>query len=234
VSGLDRRVVHALLPLHSALDRSRSASRIVISSEAFPSLSLSIRQTKSDWAEYSCWRAWRPGIDLGHLLRVMIRFSVRGSKLEARASRLLSGIVTSVFVSPKPGGIWPDGSDLKPGTCRRWSGQRLQLLPVLADAEMVRSGRSGGCTGPDLFGQSRVSKLLTASVGPYPPGFGLTNTLVTMPLSRRLALASSFEPLTEKRIINTQQVAEINSRTRHARQPTVLRPVGLRLANGER
>jgi hypothetical protein len=68
---------------------------------------------------------------------------------------------------------------------------------------------------PDLIcSDSPVSLTwLTPSVEPYSPGFGKANTLVTMPLSRRLALASSFEPLMERRIIERREVAEINSRT---------------------
>ena len=68
---------------------------------------------------------------------------------------------------------------------------------------------------PDLICSNSPVSLtwLTRVVGPYSPGFGLSNTLVSMPLSRRLAPASSFEPLPGSRIIDTQGVAEINSRT---------------------
>ena len=48
--------------------------------------------------------------------------------------------------------------------------------------------------------------------GPYPPGFGLPNTLITVPLNARMALASTFEPL-KAVTLDQARVAQVNSRT---------------------
>ncbi|MHB1033717.1 MAG: DUF4238 domain-containing protein [Pirellulales bacterium] len=53
----------------------------------------------------------------------------------------------------------------------------------------------------------------TLGNGPHSPGFGLLNTFLTLPLNRRLALASAFEELPAAHALSTADVAEINART---------------------
>jgi hypothetical protein len=52
--------------------------------------------------------------------------------------------------------------------------------------------------------------------GPYPPGFGVRNTLLTIPLSSRLLLASTFEEIPAKRTLTRPEVAMMNSRTQRS------------------
>ena len=53
----------------------------------------------------------------------------------------------------------------------------------------------------------------TAVQGPWPPGFGLTNTVATVPLNKRMAMVGMFKPLPAKRSIGKDEVAEVNSAT---------------------
>ncbi len=49
--------------------------------------------------------------------------------------------------------------------------------------------------------------------GPWPPGFGLKNTIVSLPLNGSIALVGKFEPSPAKRSIGKDEVAAINSAT---------------------
>ncbi len=49
--------------------------------------------------------------------------------------------------------------------------------------------------------------------GPCPPGFGVPNTIVTVPLSRRVALVGMFEPLLKRCEIGEVDVARLNLST---------------------
>lgn len=72
-----------------------------------------------------------------------------------------------------------------------------------------------GSDGPDLIcSDCPVCLTWTKDVhGPYPPGFGLRNTLLTVPLSKRLMLASTFEEMPKAVPLTHVHVAEMNSRT---------------------
>ncbi len=52
-----------------------------------------------------------------------------------------------------------------------------------------------------------------AAQGPWPPGFGLKNTVVTVPLDKRMALVGTFEPLPAKRTFGMSEVAAMNAAT---------------------
>jgi len=61
---------------------------------------------------------------------------------------------------------------------------------------------------------SSVSLTWTTAVqGPWPPGFGLTNTVATVPLNKRMAMIGMFEPLPATRSIGKDEVAAVNSAT---------------------
>jgi len=47
----------------------------------------------------------------------------------------------------------------------------------------------------------------------YPPGFGCRNTLMTIPLTRRLAVASSYEQIPRNRALSDQDAEYLNART---------------------
>jgi hypothetical protein len=49
--------------------------------------------------------------------------------------------------------------------------------------------------------------------GPWPPGFGTLNTIVTIPLNRRMAMASMLEFDLGPRILDREGVAQLNSAT---------------------
>lgn len=56
-------------------------------------------------------------------------------------------------------------------------------------------------------------------VGPYSPGFGTVNTVVSVPLSKRVALVSMLEVDVGPRTMGRNEVAQLNSATgMHARQ----------------
>lgn len=79
---------------------------------------------------------------------------------------------------------------------RQWA-----LWPVASDAPNLICSDSPVC----LTWTKRVT-------GAYPPGFDLPNTLVTVPLSARLALASTFQAMQEM-TLDRVGVAQMNSRT---------------------
>ncbi len=58
----------------------------------------------------------------------------------------------------------------------------------------------------------------------WPPGHGLANTELTMPLSRELALLARFEGMPERLEANRQSVATINSRTGMYAERLILSP----------
>ena len=87
----------------------------------------------------------------------------------------------------------------------------ITLLPVLGQRQWALWPVAQDA--PSLIcSDTPVSLTWTKEVaGPHPAGFGLPNTLVTVPLGR-IALASTFEPL-KGVILDQALVAEINSRT---------------------
>jgi hypothetical protein len=79
---------------------------------------------------------------------------------------------------------------------RQWA-----LWPVAADATSL------------ICSDAPVSLTWTREVADlHPPGFGLPNTLVTVPLNARMVLASTFEPL-KAVTLDQGLVAQVNSRT---------------------
>lgn len=89
----------------------------------------------------------------------------------------------------------------------------ITLLPVLGQRKWAISSLVENV--PDLIcSDSPVCLTWNQSVpGPYPPGFGLNNTLLTVPLGKRIALFSTFEPLRETSVLVASDVATLNTRT---------------------
>jgi len=89
----------------------------------------------------------------------------------------------------------------------------IVLIPVLA--ERYWSLWLVSDNGPDLVcSDSPVYLGWTKQVsGLYPPGFGVPQTIVTVPLSRRVALVGMFEPLPKRRDIGEAEVARLNLST---------------------
>ncbi len=88
----------------------------------------------------------------------------------------------------------------------------ITLLPVLGQRQWTLWP-----VAPDtpnlICSDSPVCLTWTQQFGDlYPPGFGLSNTLVTVPLSARLMLASTFEPMNGL-TLDRAEVAQMNSRT---------------------
>jgi hypothetical protein len=88
----------------------------------------------------------------------------------------------------------------------------ITLLPVLGQREWALWPVA--LEAPSLICSDRpVCLTWTKQVaGPHSPGFGLSNTLLTVPLSARLALASTFEPM-HGLTLDRGGVAQMNSRT---------------------
>jgi hypothetical protein len=89
----------------------------------------------------------------------------------------------------------------------------ITLLPVLGQREWAVSLLADDA--PDLIcSDSPVCLTWKQPVsGPYPPGFGLRNTLLTVPLGKRMVLVSTFEPLQEASVLAASEVATLNTRT---------------------
>jgi hypothetical protein len=89
----------------------------------------------------------------------------------------------------------------------------LTLLPVLG----MRRWRLVVVAddAPDLICSSSPVCLTwsTAITSLYAPGFGLRNTLITLPINRRLMVESTFEDLPATMVLNRDHVAAMNSRT---------------------
>lgn len=47
----------------------------------------------------------------------------------------------------------------------------------------------------------------------YPPGYGLANTVVSVPLNRRVALVGTFEPLPGQQTVGSETIAGVNTAT---------------------
>lgn len=88
----------------------------------------------------------------------------------------------------------------------------ITLLPVLGRRKW--SLWSVATDAPDLICSDCPVCLTWAKDvhGPYSPGFGLSNTLVTVPLGKRLLLSSTFEGL-EAVTLDGKGVAAMNART---------------------
>lgn len=89
-----------------------------------------------------------------------------------------------------------------------------ELMPVIAQRNWALWIAEDNV--PDLIcSDSPVS--LTWEIpnnGPYPPGFELPNTLLTIPLNRRVLLISKFEEIETGCIIKEPEIAKSNTRTK--------------------
>ncbi len=101
---------------------------------------------------------------------------------------------------------------------RTWNVQTMLrmwivLIPVLVERQWSLWLVSDD--GPDLVcSDSPVYLGWRKQVGgPYSPGFGIPETIVTVPLSRRVALVGVFEPLPKRREIGKAEVARLNLST---------------------
>jgi len=89
----------------------------------------------------------------------------------------------------------------------------VTLAPILSlrtwNLWIVKSG------APDLFCSDSPVALTwaTAVTGPYPPGFGLRNTVVSVPLHKRLAMVGMFDVDVGRRLLEVSEVAQLNSAT---------------------
>lgn len=101
--------------------------------------------------------------------------------------------------------------------------QMIQMAAVLAPLLGLRTWQLwiADPTAPDLIcSDSPVSlNWATAVTGPYPPGFGLRNTVVSIPLHKRVAMVGMLETDVGRRTIGKFEVAQLNSATgMHASQ----------------
>ena len=88
----------------------------------------------------------------------------------------------------------------------------ITLLPVFGQRQWAIWPVAPDATSL-ICSDAPVSLTWTQEVaGPYPPGFGLPNTLITVPLNARMVLASTFEPL-KAVTLDQARVAQVNSRT---------------------
>jgi hypothetical protein len=89
----------------------------------------------------------------------------------------------------------------------------IQLFPVLCERQWSLLLPADGT--PDLICSDWPVGLMwtVPEPGPYPPGFGMRGTVLTVPLTRRLALASSFEEMAPTQTASEEYVAAINART---------------------
>jgi hypothetical protein len=87
----------------------------------------------------------------------------------------------------------------------------LRLMPVLSKRNwslwsVTRGAPDLVCSDSPVYLGWRV-----APGGDDAPGFGVSNTVVSVPLNRRMALVGTFEPLQEKREIGDADVARLNA-----------------------
>lgn len=95
--------------------------------------------------------------------------------------------------------------------------QMIQMAVTLAPLLSLRSWQLwiADSAAPDFIcSDSPVSLTWTIAVpGPYPPGFGLKNTVVSVPLQKRAAMVGVFDVEATHRMIGRSEVAQINSAT---------------------
>jgi len=105
-----------------------------------------------------------------------------------------------------------------------WQVQQMVLMAAnLAPILSLRSWqlRIADSAAPDFIcSDSPVSLNWTTSTsGPYPPGFGLKNTVVRIPLHKRMAMVGLFDAEATQQMAGRNEVAQINSATgMHASQ----------------
>jgi hypothetical protein len=102
------------------------------------------------------------------------------------------------------------------GTDQTWHVQQMvQMAITLAPILKLRTWQLwiGDSGAPDLVCSDSPVALswTTAVAGPYPPGLGLKNTVVTVPLHKRLAMVGRFEKGEGRRLVRMNEVAQLNS-----------------------
>ncbi|MBX3438216.1 MAG: DUF4238 domain-containing protein [Planctomycetaceae bacterium] len=95
--------------------------------------------------------------------------------------------------------------------------QMVQMAVTLAPILSLRTWQLWivNSAAPDLFCSDSPVALTwaTAVTGPYPPGFELKNTVVSVPLHKRLAMVGMFDIDVRRRTIGVSEVAQLNSAT---------------------
>lgn len=105
-----------------------------------------------------------------------------------------------------------------------WHVQQMVLMAVnLAPILSLRSWQlwTADNSVPDFICSDSPASLnwTISTPGPYPPGFGLKNTVVSIPLHKRLAMVGLFDAEATQRVVGRSEVAQINSATaEHAGQ----------------
>jgi hypothetical protein len=84
------------------------------------------------------------------------------------------------------------------------------LMPLLASRNWALWLAAGEATDLICSDHPVCLNWLT-DAGTRPPGFGLRNTVVSIPLNRRMVLVGTFEPLSERKTIGNEAVALINT-----------------------
>lgn len=89
----------------------------------------------------------------------------------------------------------------------------ITLMPILAQrnwALWIAGGDVPDCVCSDCPASLNwISDMGTL----YPPGYGLANTIVSVPLNRRVVLVGTFEPLPSQQAVGAEVVAGVNTAT---------------------